>query len=295
MKGWLIHNGSLQTDKFKHVHARYLNQAKKQGIHLMLKRNDEVMVLLGQTHQPLTELNIDFVLFLDKDVLLAKQLEACGLPVFNSSQAIEQCDNKGLMHHALAAKDIRQPKTIVAPLIFQTGQTFPRAFLDQVAETLGFPLIIKKSFGSFGDGVYLVKSMAELKHHSETLKHTPHLYQQYIASSHGRDMRVHVVGNKVIASMLRQSETDFRANVTNGGKMSVVDVPDTFKQLARKATNALGLDFSGVDLLFDEANEPIVCEVNSNAHIENIYQATGIDVSEAILPHIMTRVHHFKR
>ena len=295
MKGWLIHNGSLQTDKFKQIHTRYLNQAKKQGIHLTLKRNDEVMVLLGQTHQPLTDLTIDFVLFLDKDVLLAKQLEACGLPVFNSSEAIELCDNKGLMHHILATKSIQQPKTITAPLMFQTGQTFPAKFLDQVATTLGFPLIVKKSFGSFGDGVYLVESMAELKHHSETLKHTPHLYQQYIASSHGRDMRVHVVGDHVVATMLRQSETDFRANVTNGGKMFVVDVPDAFKHLAIKATHALGLDFSGVDLLFDEANEPIVCEVNSNAHIENIYQATGIDVSEAILTYIISRIHHLNR
>jgi ribosomal protein S6--L-glutamate ligase/gamma-F420-2:alpha-L-glutamate ligase len=295
MKGWLIHNGSLQTDKFKQIHTRYLNQAKKQGIHLTLKRNDEVMVLLSQTHQPLTDLMIDFVLFLDKDVLLAKQLEACGLPVFNSSEAIELCDNKGLMHHSLATKGIRQPKTIIAPLIFETGQTFPTKFLDQVAETLGFPIIVKKSFGSFGEGVYLVKSMTELKQYSETLKSTPHLYQQYIASSHGRDMRVHVVGENVIATMLRQSETDFRANVTNGGKMFVVDVPDTFKHLAIKATNALGLDFSGVDLLFDEANEPIVCEVNSNAHIENIYQATGIDVSEAILTYIISRVHHLNR
>lgn len=295
MKGWLIHNGSLQTDKFRQIHTRYLNQAKKQGVQLTLKRNDEVMVLLSQTHQPLTDLTIDFVLFLDKDVLLAKQLEACGLPVFNSSEAIELCDNKGLMHHILATKGIRQPKTIIAPLIFETGQTFPTKFLDQVAETLGFPLIIKKSFGSFGEGVYLVESMAELKHHSETLKYTPHLYQQYIASSHGRDMRVHVVGENVIATMLRQSETDFRANVTNGGKMFVVDVPDTFKHLAIKATNALGLDFSGVDLLFDEANKPIVCEVNSNAHIENIYQATRIDVSEAILTYIISRIHHLNR
>ncbi len=290
MKGWLIYNGSLQTEKFQQIHTRYLDQAKKKGIHLTLKRNDEVMVLLGETHEPLTERAIDFVLFLDKDVLLAKQLEALGLAVFNSSQAIEQCDNKGLMHHIFATKKIRQPKTIIAPLIFQTGETFPATFLDQVTKTLGFPMIVKKSFGSFGEGVYLVKSMAELKQKSEALKHTPHLYQQYIQSSHGRDMRVHVVGNEVIASMLRQSETDFRANVTNGGKMSVVDVPAAFKQLALEATAALDLDFSGVDLLFDQENQPIVCEVNSNAHIENIYQATGIDVSEAILSHIMAHV-----
>lgn len=291
MNGWLIYNGSLKTEKFQQVNTRYLRQAKKQGIELTLKRNDEVMVLLGEAHLSLTQLeNIDFVLFLDKDVLLAKQLEALGLPIFNTSQAIEQCDNKGLMHHVLATKGIRQPKTIVAPLIFQTGQSFPEAFLDRVKETLGFPLVVKKSFGSFGEGVYLVETMAALKQYSEALKHTPHLYQQYIQSSHGRDIRIHVVGDEVVASMLRQSDTDFRANVTNGGKMSVVDVPDDFKRLAIEATQALGLDFSGVDLLFDQDEQPVVCEVNSNAHIENIYHATGIDVSERILTHILTRV-----
>lgn len=291
MEGWLIYNGSINTKKFQDVHKRYRKQAEKLTIQLTLKTNAEVIIVLADHHKSMTLYDdIDFILFLDKDVLLAKQLEALGIPVFNSSIAIEQCDNKGLMHHVLATKGIRQPKTITAPLMFPTDALFPVNFLDTVVSELGFPLVMKKSFGSFGEGVYLIKDMRALKAKSEQLKHIPHIYQQYIASSHGRDLRIHVVGEDVVASMMRTSEIDFRANVTNGGEMSVVDVPPSFQELAIKATKALQLDFSGVDILFDEKDKPILCEVNSNAHIENIYQATHIDVSEAIFTHIQRKL-----
>lgn len=291
MKGWLICNGSLNTEKFQETHRRYLQMAERLEMTLTIKTNSEVAILLSNRHVTFASIDtIDFVLFLDKDILLAKQLEALGLPVFNSSQSIEACDNKGLMHHLLALKGINQPQTLIAPLMFDTGSSFPKHFLNVVEETLQFPVVVKKSYGSFGMGVYLIHDRQALEDISERLKLEPHIYQQYIKESHGKDMRIHVVGDKVVASMMRQSATDFRANVTNGGEMFLVDVPEHFKTCALKATSALGLDFSGVDILFGSNEEPIVCEVNSNAHIENIFKATGIDVSESILNHIKKRV-----
>ncbi|GEN56768.1 hypothetical protein GCM10012290_14920 [Halolactibacillus alkaliphilus] len=291
MRGWLICNGSLNSKKFHETHHRYIEMAKSLGITLTVKTNSEVGILLSNQHIALVSINtLDFVLFLDKDVLLAKQLEACGLPVFNSSQSIEACDNKGLMHHLLALKGIKQPKTLIAPLIFDTESPFPKHFLNYVEETLHFPVVVKKSYGSFGMGVYLIHDRQALEDISERLKLEPHIYQQYIKESHGKDMRIHVVGDKVVASMMRKSATDFRANVTNGGEMLIVDVPERFKTSAIAASVALGLDFSGVDLLFGANDEPIICEVNSNAHIENIFKATDIDVSETILKHIIEKL-----
>lgn len=292
MNGWLICNGSLNTEKFHETHHRYIEMAKSLGMTLTIKTNSEVSIILSMRHEPLVSMHaLDFVLFLDKDVLLAKQLEALGLPVFNSSQAIEVCDNKGLMHHMLALNGIKQPKTLIAPLIFDTGGRFPKHFLNTVEEELQFPVVVKKSYGSFGMGVYLIHDRQALEDISEQLKLVPHIYQQYVKESHGKDLRIHVVGNQVVASMMRQSANDFRANVTNGGEMLIVDVPERFKTCAIAASVALGLDFSGVDLLFGADNEPIICEVNSNAHIENIFKATGIDVSEAILKHIIEKLN----
>ena len=52
----------------------------------------------------------------------------------------------------------------------------------------------------------------------------------------------------------------------------------------------LGLDFAGVDILFGEEEEPILCEVNSNAHFKNIYDCTGINVADAIISYILEQL-----
>jgi RimK family alpha-L-glutamate ligase len=118
------------------------------------------------------------------------------------------------------------------------------------------------------------------------LKHKPHVYQEFIQSSFGKDIRLHVVGDEVVATMMRKSEIDFRANVTNGGKMYQYTPTEEQAALAVKSAKLLGADFAGVDLLFGENDEPIICEVNSNAHMKNILSCTGVDVSEFIMDYI---------
>jgi len=295
MNGWLIYNQGMQTEKFHKVHHRYIDAAQAEGIALVAISNAEIMI--GVSGNQLTLFNHEkpaFVLFLDKDIQLALQLEALNIPVFNSAAAIKLADDKALMHHTLGIKALKQPDTIFAPLLFQHQLTMPEAFIDTVVRALAFPLVMKKSFSSFGYDVHLIKDKESLIVRSNSWVHTPHIYQQYIASSHGRDVRIHVVGGEVVASVLRQSVHDFRANVTNGGTMQRYQPSQAFKQLAIAAATQLGLDFCGVDLLFDDANQPVLCEVNSNAHVENIYHATGIDVAVFIIRHIKRHIEEDK-
>ena len=105
----------------------------------------------------------------------------------------------------------------------------------------------------------------------------------------GRDIRLQVVGDKVIAAMLRENKDDFRANLTNGG--SATDYTDkvsaAWKQMALDACRVLNLDFAGVDILFGPDGEPVLCEVNSNAHFKNLFDCTGVNAAEAIIKHIV--------
>jgi RimK family alpha-L-glutamate ligase len=117
------------------------------------------------------------------------------------------------------------------------------------------------------------------------------LFQEFIKSSKGKDLRLQVVGNQVVAAMYRYSENgDFRANITNGGKMKLFDPSEEQVELAIKCCKIIGLDFAGVDILFGENQEPIVCEVNSNAHFKNIFDCTGINVADCILEYIIKRI-----
>ena len=114
-----------------------------------------------------------------------------------------------------------------------------------------------------------------------------YLFQEFIASSRGRDIRVNVVGGQVVAAMYRHSETDFRANITNGGIAEIVELTDAQIEISLQAAESVGADFAGVDLLFGKNEEPLICEVNAAAHIRNIYNVTGINVADAMISYIL--------
>ena len=292
--GWLIYNGSLLSPKFMEIHNWYKETAAKKGIILDLIKNTELFSIVEQNqaiiknrqgyHRP------DFILFLDKDIRLAKQLEQLGYRLFNKASVVETCDDKIMTFQALANHSIKLPKTIFSPLVFRATSEGDYSFIDFLERELSYPMIIKEAFGSFGEQVYLINNREELVKKREELLLIPHLYQEFIKSSKGKDVRIHVVGDKVVAAMLRTSDTDFRANVTNGGKVHEYSPPQAFKEIAIKASKLIGADFTGVDLLFGENGEPILCEINSNAHIKNIYDCTGIDVTDHIFDYILRKV-----
>ena len=109
----------------------------------------------------------------------------------------------------------------------------------------------------------------------------PLIFQEFIAESKGKDIRINMVGNQAVASMLRYNNNDFRANITNGGSMKNYTPTEEEIAVAQKVCKALNLDFGGVDILFGK-NGPIVCEVNSNAHFKNIFDCTGVNVADYI-------------
>lgn len=296
--GWLIYNGGLKSPKYMELNELYAKAAKKLGITLQLIANNEIYCLIEDGKNiikvPTATFEPNFILFLDKDIRLAKQLEKLGYRLFNSREVIENCDDKILTFEVLANSGIKMPKTLFSAMLFNgTGNgEADLGFTNIIEETFSYPLVIKEAFGSFGAQVYLIHNREELIAKQKELLYVPHLYQEFIASSKGRDVRIYVVGNQVVASMYRHSDTDFRANISSGASMSPYEPSEAFCELAIKATEELGADFTGVDLLFGENDEPILCEVNSNAHIKNIYDCTGIDVAEAIFKHILEVLHH---
>ncbi len=291
MYAWLLYNGALNAPMYMEMYKWYQRTAKTKGIDLVLVANTEVLTiiennnLVNRSYNPIKK--PDFVLFLDKDIRLAKSLELQGLKLYNSMEAIQICDDKSLTFQVLANNNIRMPKTIIAPMMFSGTEINEEEFLSRIEKELEYPLIVKESFGSFGAQVYLVKDRNELINKRHELKYVPHLYQEFIKQSIGKDLRVFVVGRNVVASMLRVSKSDFRANITNGGSAENFTPKQSFIDLALRATEVLNADFAGVDILFGKDDEPVLCEVNSNAHIKGLFSCTGVDVTENIFNYII--------
>lgn len=292
--GWIIYNGSLPGDKFLDFAEWLCTAVQKAGSNARIIKNNDLLVslttakldILTTVAEPLP----DYVIFTDKDIYLAKQLELLGVPVFNSAEAIAISDDKIATHQYLAIAGLPMPDTIVAPKVFTHKNMLDDATIQLAINKLGFPMVIKEAFGSFGEQVYLVENEVELQAKVNEIGGKPFIFQQFIDSSFGRDLRLHVVGDKVVAAMKRTAPSDFRANVTAGGKMQAYQPTDTEEKLAVAASKAIGADFSGVDILFGPNDTRLVCEVNSNAHIHNMYDCTNINVADFIATYVLQTI-----
>ena len=233
----------------------------------------------------------DFCIYYDKDKYLSEMLEKAGVRLFNPHAAISVCDDKTTTLVALAGHGIPMPDTVSGLLCFTPEKQVSKKMLDNIEKTLGYPLIAKESFGSLGKGVYKIDDRGKLERIAEKLKTKPHLYQKYIASSYGRDMRVVVVGGRTVAAMTRRSNGDFRSNIELGGKGEKLDADENLKALSEKVARLLNLDYCGIDWLFGENDEPVLCEVNSNAFFGGIESVTGVNVAKAYAEHVAKTVY----
>lgn len=293
MNGWLVINGFLKMEKFQEIYQWLYKACKDKQIDIEMKTNEELLVECRKDNTFLEEQKkkVDFILFWDKDIRLAKRLEQLGYYVINSAKAIESCDDKGLTHEILAMYGIPMPKTILAPMTYANIGYTNLDFIEKVIEKLGLPLILKENFGSFGAQVYLCKTRTEVEEKTKELEGKAILYQEFVKEANGRDLRLQVVGNEVVAAMERTArEGDFRANITNGGTMKAYQPTKEEITLAIKVCQCLEVDFAGVDLLFGKEGKMLVCEVNSNAHFKNIYDCTKVNVAEYIVAYILKKI-----
>lgn len=290
LRGWIIYNGQLQGKKFIDFAIWLQRAASRKQIDTIIYRNDEVISYLNSHKitllQTAEDKLPDFVLFTDKDIYLARQFELMGVPVFNSARSIELSDDKIATYQALASGGIPIPKTMIQPKIFHYNEHHPE-YIEHIIDELSFPMIIKEAYGSFGEQVYLIHTKQKMLEKMQDLGEKSYVFQEFISSSYGMDARLHVVGDDVVAAMKRYNTNDFRANITSGGSMEAYTAKDNEISFAVRAAKAIGADFAGVDILFGPDEAPIICEVNSNAHIRNMYEATGIDVSDFMIEHIL--------
>ena len=285
MKGWLIINTFMASQKFDNLYKLLSDAFKKRDVSLEIKKAEDISL---EVNKPIIN-KPDFAIFWDKDIYLAKRLEQNGVRLFNTSKAVELCDNKILMYQELAKNNIRIPRTFIAPKTFEVLGYVDLSFLDKVSNEIGWPIVIKEAYGSFGEQVYLADNKEAATEIIKRIGYKDFLMQEFVSSSKGRDIRINVVGDQVVASMLRENKDDFRSNISSGGNGTKYEPDEEYKKLAVIASKALGLSFAGVDVMFGK-DGPIICEVNSNPQFASTLKATGINLADFLTDYILRQL-----
>ena len=114
------------------------------------------------------------------------------------------------------------------------------------------------------------------------------LYQE-LCDTPGRDLRVYLVGKKIVGAMLRSSDSDFRANYSLGGKAEVYNLDDAEKSLVETITGPLSVGHCGIDFLFHKGNL-IFNEIEDMVGSRMLYRHTRTDVVSLYLDEILEKL-----
>jgi len=210
-----------------------------------------------------------------------RQLDKAGVICINEADSIETASDKLKTSQILSQHNISIPNTMMVKHPIDS---------TIVKNRIGFPCVVKVITGTQGIGVYLCEKrrdfnkLMEFIHNvgiSKTL-----LVQEYIGLNPGEDIRVLVIGGKVIGAMKRTApKGDFRANISNGGTGEKFDVTPEIDFIARETARVLNLHIAGIDLLFHNDGF-VVCEANTAPGFKGFEKYCDVDIAELIVEYI---------
>ena len=222
-------------------------------------------------------------------------LRECGVPVYNDARAIERSVDKSMTSFLLNRYGVPTPPTWAG----ESTAYAQRVLMREAA--LGRQVVLKPLFGSQGKGLRrlgasartaasatsMLKPLPSLR----TYQHVAYLQRYVDGGRRGFDWRVLVVGGCAVAAMRRVGGKGWIHNFAQGAACEPAALDDTLADSAVRATEALGLDYAGVDLIPDpdDAARPLVLEVNGVAAWRGLQSVTSLDIADALVADLLDR------
>jgi len=206
-------------------------------------------------------------------------LSLAGVPVINDARAIERCVDKSMTSFLLHRAGIPTPLTIVSEDPSEATRALARRDCDWV---------VKPLFGSQGRGLVRLAAGSALPPAEEVAG--VYYLQKFVGRPAGwRDLRVMVIGGKVVTAMLRHGAS-WITNVHQGARCEATPVTARLAELSLAAAAAVGADYAGVDLIETDDGELLVLEVNSMPAWQGLQRVATRDVALALADHVLERI-----
>ena len=203
---------------------------------------------------------VDFVINRTNNYKIAEEFEKRGIRVFNPSGLTYLANDKQKCYEFMRDNGID-----ILPIDHKTP-----------------PLVMKPTDGKGGKNVVFIKEGTPPERNG-------YVYQKP-ATELGKDLRVWLIGGKIIAAVLRESKTDFRANFCLGGSATPYTLSDEEIALIDKIAGLLEYDYIGIDFLFNEG-KIIFNEIEDSVGARMLYNLTNIDIIEKYCEYIKAEIN----
>ncbi len=210
---------------------------------------------------------------------LLAHMELSGVRLMNRLVPFLICKNKHLSLAILASHGIGVPDTVVTEDVEEAYR-----LVKEIGD-----VVVKPIYGSRGYGAFRVNDPDVAYQVMRVLAslNLP-IYIQRFVEKPGRDIRVFVVGERVVAAMYRVSR-NWKTNVAQGAKGEPAKLDPELEELAIKAVKALKLDYAGIDI-GESRDGPVVFEVNSSPMWAELKRVTGVNIPGEIVDYFLTQL-----
>lgn len=291
MEGYIVYERKDALYNGSYI-EEYIQTGKTMGIHLTLLYYEKVSFgvrdgspFIHYEGNPIKP--VDFVIYRCRKYLLSKQFEQMGIRVFNSSTVNQIANDKAKTYQLVTQCNI----PIIDTTFVENSQIV--SFLEKTTESV----VVKAVHGHGGTQVCLYHPKEEEKRDKkskineilECMGQEDVVIQPYI-KGRKQDLRVYILGNKVVASVLRTATEGFKANYSLGGSVSLYELSDAEKETVSKILQKLSLDYAGIDFLIDDKGELIFNEIEDVVGARMLYQCSDINIVKEYLNYIVQSI-----
>lgn len=213
---------------------------------------------------------------------LTRWLESVGMPAISPHRVVATCGDKLLTSAVLQKAGVPIPRTMVA--------FTPEAALEAI-EKMGYPVVLKPVFGSWGrllarvSDCYAAEAILEHKKTLGGYQHSIFYIQEYVEKP-GRDIRSFVAGDETIAAIYRNSP-HWITNTARGGKASNCPITPEIDRISCAAAQAVGGGVVAIDIFEAPDGRLLVSEVNHTPEFRNSITPTGVDIPGKIIDYVL--------
>ncbi|MGJ9457107.1 ATP-grasp domain-containing protein [Oceanobacillus sp. CF4.6] len=275
--GWLIYSKEDAVQNASFIDW-FIEEANKQTLALNLILREEMTIGIVKNQQCVQVRNEsvdlpDFAIVRSIEPLLNLHLEALGVSVFNSSIVSSICNNKALTHHHINQLGLPMVDTI-----------YSKRESIQDTPPLAYPFIAKEVSGRGGKQVYYIENAMDWMNCKMSIQ-TDIIIQSSDVQL-GKDLRVFVVGKEIVAAVLRESSTDFRANYKLGGSAQLYKLNEEEENLIHQIIKTFDFGMVGIDFLIGHEDELLLNEIEDVVGSRTLSAADDVNILEKYISHI---------